>query len=99
MRLDLGTATIQDMKYTIGERVIVRVFGGYARVRRLWLVEPVGCVVAEDEAFARLLRGDRSGAVALPTEDVYRYDAAAVKELAEDVPFPRWHELTPVASE
>jgi hypothetical protein len=57
---------------------------------------PVGCVVAEDEAFERLLRGDGSGAVGVPSEDVFVYDQKVASALDPGVPFRRWDQLRPI---
>ena len=77
----------------LGERVIVRTFKGYPCVRKLWQAGPVGCVVAEDQAFERLVIGDASGAVYVPAEDVFFYNQAIAAKLDPAVPFKDWEQL------
>ena len=83
---------------TQGATVIVRTFGGYPCIRKLWIAGPRGCVVAEDDAWDRLLRGDLLAGAALPSEDVFRYDPEVAADLDPSVPFAGWSRLTPVVS-
>jgi hypothetical protein len=78
-----------------GSRVIVRTFGGYPRVRRLWSCSEVACVVAEDEAFVRLEDGDTSMAVAVPIEDVFVFSADDANKIDPKQPFTEWDKLQP----
>ncbi len=77
-----------------GDEVLVRTFGDYPRVRRLWDATAVGCVVAEDDGFARLNAGDWSGAVGVPAEDVFELPPARAA-IDEQQPFTGWDELRP----
>src|SRR5690242_15937240 len=81
-----------------GAKVIVRTFGGYPRIRKLWIAGPRGCVVAEDKAWGRLLRGDLSAGAAVPTEDVFQFDPEIAPLLDPATPFGAWSTLKPVAS-
>ncbi len=78
-----------------GSQVIVRTFGGYPRVRKLWSCSDVACVVAEEDAFVRLQAGDTSMAVAVPVEDVFLFTADVASSLDPHRPFPGWDTLTP----
>ncbi len=84
----------QDLRR--GSRVIVRTFGDFPAIRKLWIAGPWGSVVAEDGAYERLLQGDISAGAALPTEDVFRFDAAVASELDPAKPFTGWSRLTGV---
>jgi hypothetical protein len=76
-----------------GSPVIVRTFRGFPCIRKLWLAGPVACVVAEDAAFDRLLRGDTSGAVYVPAEDVFVFDPRVAARLDPKKPFREWDRL------
>lgn len=78
-----------------GVQVIVRTHGGFPCMRKLWSAGRTGCVVAEDEAFDRLLHGDVSGAVGIPTEDVFRYDQNIALALNPLEVFLEWDKLEP----
>ena len=83
-----------------GSKVIVRTFGGYPRIRKLWIIGPIAAVVAEEAAFARLVGGialDQAGAVAVPAEDVFEYDAAAASIIDPKQPFRGWSDLRPIS--
>lgn len=75
----------------------MRTHRGLPCIRKLWSAGPVGCVVAEDDAFERLLHGDMSGAVAVLTEDVFRLDPDLAEQLDPRTPFDAWDRLRPYA--
>ncbi len=79
-----------------GEQVLVRTFGGYPRLRKLWEIDGPVCVVAEDAAFERLKRGDASGAVGIPSEDVFELRPELRPRLDPSAPFLEWDTLRPV---
>ncbi len=79
-----------------GEQVLVRTFGGYPRIRRLWDATEQVCVVAEDAAFERLKRGDASGAVGIPPEDVFELQPELLGVLDPGKPFTAWDTLQPL---
>jgi hypothetical protein len=79
-----------------GDQVLVRTFGGFPRVRRLWAVSPPACIVVEDEWLPLLQEGDETWAVAVPIEDVFRYDPGTPVD--PDRPFPAWEQLTPLTA-
>jgi hypothetical protein len=87
-----------DKNLTQGATVIVRTFGGYPRIRKLWIAGPRGCVVAEDDAWDRLLAGDLLAGAAVPSEDVFRFDPEIAATLNPYVAFDGWCNLTPVLS-
>lgn len=77
-----------------GDRVLVRTYGGYPCVRRLWDATRYACIVAEEAAYERMLAGDVSGGVGVPAEDVFELpgDLAAL-DLHQ--PFTGWDGLRP----
>ncbi len=85
-----------EHSYKRGDLVVVRTFGGFPRIRKLWLASPSGCVVAEDEGFQKLLRGDISGAVAVPPEDVFYFTKEIAERLDPKRAFEGWGHLIPI---
>ena len=77
-----------------GDRVLVRTFGGYPCVRRLWDATRYACIVAEDAAFERMLAGDVSAGVGVPSEDVFELPTD-LTTLDAQQPFTGWDGLRP----
>lgn len=63
-----------------GSKVLIRTAGGFIRSRRLWNWNAVAVIAASDQAYALLEQGViplEAGAVAVPIEDVFIFDAKA----------------------
>jgi hypothetical protein len=58
-----------------GSTVIVRSFGGYPLVRRVWSANEHGVYISAEQEFQRLRRGaDALAPVGFPREDVFELD-------------------------
>lgn len=74
-----------------GEQVLVRTFRGIPAVRRLWEIDGAVAVVAEDGAFERMKRkGDPSGLVGVPADDVFELRPEWLPLLDPRQPFRDW---------
>ncbi len=77
-----------------GDHVLVRLWGGYPAIRRVWAIEPHACIVVEDEWFRLLEEGDETWAVGIPMEDVFRLQPLAKPDPTR--PFNEWHNQEPL---
>jgi hypothetical protein len=86
---------MEGMEIQRGEQVLIRTFGGYPRVRRLWAVAPPACLVVEDAWLPLVEQGDESWTVGVPIEDVFRYDPTVSVDTTR--PYPGWDKLSSLA--
>jgi hypothetical protein len=74
-----------------GQAVVVRTFGEFPVVRRLWGIEDGLALVVEDQWFQAVSAGDLTWAVAVPLSDVFRYDPRVLMEPGK--PYYGWDAL------
>jgi len=86
--------TYQEVKR--GDPVIVRTYGGYPRIRRIWGIDGAACLVVEDRWFRAVEEGDLSYIVSLPLEDVFRFKPDL--PLNPQAPFTGWGSLQHIAA-
>lgn len=79
-----------------GALVVVRTAGGYPRLRRLWAFSPDCAIVAEESVYKALERGRPlrdSGAVGVPSEDVFRHPPELPADFDPARSFGGWSRL------
>jgi hypothetical protein len=74
-----------------GKRVLVRTYGDYPCIRRLWDIEGRVAYVVEDERFEDVAGGDEAWKVGVPLADLFEYDPKM--RIIEGRPYDGWSTL------